>query len=268
MLNASLRHILPTIQQQLQTFQPVNFTHFIKGSPTLEVGKDYHIGINYLYKNFMKLSIYGLGANFASQDGAYLPNVEIDHQTIYTTYSFHRATQQTYFFNAHIERYFKFMKSSIKLMPSYSTTLGKFFSQERLQNFKDLRYRLDVNVASGFKGNFNYILRNEFLWNRFSSTYVNHNFRHKTVLGLFYNTEKLNISTHFSRYDASFQKNVYLLDQSIQYRISDRMTGSFELRNAFDAQSFLTVSNQLNAWSQTAYEIQPRIGLIGIKYKF
>lgn len=178
-------------------------------------------------------------------------------------------------FNTKIDRYFKIIRSNLKLDLGYSQSNYKNVvnnSAEREINF--LNYSYGVELRSGFTGIFNYHIGTK--WNASkieTAEFLNSFTNNLSFIDLvFFFTDRVDFQINSERYYfGNLQRDniFYFLDVEGTYLLQKKkFTLSLEARNLFNTKKFQNFTVSDIGTSTTSYRLLPRFALLKLKYRF
>jgi len=176
--------------------------------------------------------------------------------------------------NSEINRYFKFIRSNLKLDLSYFQSNYKNIvnnSGEREINSRNYSYGLEIR--SGFKGAFNYHLGTKWTTSSIETNTFSNSFTDNlSFLDLsFFLSEDFDLQLKTERYffgNLQTDNTYSFLDIDATYKlIPNKVSISLEGRNLFDTRTFRNYAVSDISTTTTSYRLLPRFAVLSLKYR-
>lgn len=255
-------------------FVQTSFRSFSKGLPTFNQLHSSNAVLNYTYggwgdRFFANTAIiYSKNNDFFSTNTQLAQNFSLSDKIII-------KDREMLSISSNLDRYFKPIKSNLKINLSLSTTNYKnIVNNSNLREVKNLNASYGFELRSGFIGFFNYHIGSKWNYNQVKTTLTNQFTNNMTFLDLSFNfSEKFNIQLQSERYffgNLDKQTNTYyFLDIEARYVVKEnKLTLFLSGNNLFNTITFKNYSiSDINS-SQTEYQLQPRYVLLKMEYRF
>ena len=253
----------------------INFNHFTsinslnKGLDELFFYRSNNAGIRYNYGDYNKLTSFNLGINYNHTNGSLFNQLSFENDVIYNQLLINTKSVETTSLFASADHFIKPIKNSIKLTTYYNHNKGYFLNQNLIEKYKNQQLNIEISLASGFRGFFNYKLTNQFRNNSIQSSYINSDFRFNTKLETYMMLKKFSFNNVFNRtYLSNVDKEIYFFDSDFRYDYNNKLQFSIKARNLLNEKTYsifqYNILNEIN----TTYHINPRYILFNVKYKF
>ncbi len=178
-------------------------------------------------------------------------------------------------FNSNLDRYFRFIRSNLKLDLGYvQSNYKNIVNDSGIREINSWNYSYGMELRSGFTGVFNYHLGTK--WNRnkieareFSNSFTD-NVSFLDLLFLFNEFFNVQLKTEQYYFGNLQEDNTYhFLDIDATYQLKpNKLTLSLEARNLFNTETFRSFTISDFGTSTTSYRLLPRFGLLKLKYRF
>jgi len=177
--------------------------------------------------------------------------------------------------STNIDRYFKFIKSNLKLKLGVSQSNYKNrINGSDLREITSTRYNYGFETRSAFKGIFNYHLGSKWLTNKIRSTIENSYTENTQFLDMIFDfSDKLNLEIQTERYyfgNLSFEDNTYyFMDFKLKY-IAKKNKLSFSLngKNIFNTEVYRNFQISDISTTTTEFQLLPAYLLLKMDYRF
>jgi hypothetical protein len=176
---------------------------------------------------------------------------------------------------SNIDRYFKSIKSNIKINLSASETNSKnIVNNSNLREIKNINFNYGFEMRSSFKGFFNYLIGSKSIFNQIETTVKRSFTDNVSFIDLsFIFSDKFNIQVQSERYFFGNLNNeinkYYFLDLEARYVLKqNKLTLFLTGNNLFNTNYFRNYSISDISISQTEYKLQPRLVLFKMEYRF
>jgi|SRR5690554_2012602 len=175
-----------------------------------------------------------------------------------------------------IDRYFKPIKSNLKMTLGYSQINFKnIVNNSDLREIKNNNVDYGFELRSGFRGFFNYHIGSKWNRNQVNTMSISNSFTdNMTFLDLsFRANEKMNFQIQFERYyfgnlDKS-NNTYYFLDLEGKYILKENKIALYiSGNNLFNTKTFTNYNITDISISKTEYRLQPRYVLLKVEYRF
>lgn len=260
---------------QIDFNEMVNFYHYTavnsvnKGLDDLFFYRSNNASLRYNYGDYSNLTSFSIGANYNQTNGSIVNELSFDNNMVYNDLLINHRNSNSITLFGDVDYYLKPIKSSIKLNSAYNFGEGYFLNQSNLEEYKNQQLNLEVSLASGFRGFFNYKLSNQYRYNSIQSFYKNSDFSIKTKLETFFNFNKITLNNVISRtYLSNVDKEIYFFDSDLRYNFSDKLQFSVKGRNLFNEKTYSIFQYNITNEVNSTYNINPRYILFSMKYKF
>ncbi|MBG6060349.1 hypothetical protein IWX83_000112 [Flavobacterium sp. CG_9.1] len=178
-------------------------------------------------------------------------------------------------FSTSIDRYFKSIKSNLKInLGATKTNFKNIVNNSNLREVKNFNADYGLELRSGFKGFFNYHLGSKWNYNQVKTTVTNDFTDNMSFLDLsLMCSDKFNIQVQSERYffgNLSNDSNkYYFLDLEARYVVKEnKLTFFLSGNNLFNTKTFRNYSISDINISQTEYRLLPRYVLLKMEYRF
>ncbi len=174
-----------------------------------------------------------------------------------------------------IDRYFKPIKSNLKLNIAATTTdFINIVNNSNLRVVKNTNIDYGFELRSGFRGIFNYHLGSKWNHNQIETTLKTNFTNNMTFVDLsFIFNDKFNVQLQSERYffgNLNKENNTYyFLDVEARYVVKEnKLTLFLSGNNLFNTETFRNYSISDINISQTAYRLLPRYAMLKMEYRF
>jgi hypothetical protein len=171
--------------------------------------------------------------------------------------------------------YFRPLKSNLKLIiGGTKTNFKNIVNNSNLREIKNISAEYGFELASGFRGIFNYHFGSKWNYNEVKTTTANSFTNNMSFLDLlFVVNDNLNFDLQSERYffgNLDTQSNkYYFMDIEARYVVKqNKLTFSLSGNNLFDTKTFTNYSVSDISVSKTEYRLQPRYVLLKMEFRF
>ncbi|MDX1718520.1 MAG: TonB-dependent receptor [Salegentibacter mishustinae] len=211
--------------------------------------------------------IYTKNNDFFSSNSVLTENYSLSEKVLF-------RDREYFSVNSNIDRYFKIIRSNLKLSLTFAKSNYKNKVNGLLREIDSKNYSYGFELRSGFTGFFNYHFGSKWTGNTITTKEFNNSFINNVTFVdlMFFINNIFNFQFKGERYYfGNFSsKNSYLfLDVDASYSIKpNKITLTLEARNLFDTQTFQNFVVSDVGTSTTTYRLLPRFALLKLKYRF
>lgn len=177
--------------------------------------------------------------------------------------------------NSNIDRYFRFIRSNLKLDLGYvQSNYKNIVNASGVREINSWNYSYGMELRSGFTGFFNYHLGTKWTTSKIETGEFKNSFTDNLSfldLSFFYN-ERFDTQIKAEHYffgNLQSDNIYYFLDIDATYHLKpNKLTLSLEARNLFNTETFRNLTISDIGTSTTSYRLLPRFALLKLKYRF
>ena len=270
----SYNELLPEEDKLYSNIIQTNFRSFSSNIVNLRYIKTNQLGTKFKYYDFFKRTTIAIEGNYLFNKGNYF-NQSIINQNLTVNSNFYNpASNKNYNVLISYERYFHFIRSTLKLGTSYAIMLDKnIVNNSELRDLKNKNLQFSLTIRSGLKSNFNFenisnFERNDFevhhqtnkitsIHNQFKSIYkLSKNLHSNTILSFIFP-------------DVTNAINYTFLDTELVYRPQDKNIQIAIIgKNLTNNKKFETVSINDYSKSTLSYSLIERYALLEVSLSF
>ncbi len=255
-------------------FVQTGFRSFSKGLPEFNQLNASNAILNYTFGNWSKdffantFIIYSKNNDFYSTNSLIAQNFSKSEKIIIKNREFINIS-------ANIDRYFKSIKSNLKInLGATNTNFKNIVNNSDLRKVKNLSANYAFELRSGFKGFFNYHIGSKWNYNQIKTTIENSFTDNMSFLDFsFIISDKFNLQIQSERY---FFGNLdkgnneyYFLDVEARYVLKqNKLTFFLSGNNLLNTETFRNYSLSDISISETEYRLQFRYLLLKVEYRF
>ena len=266
-LSSKLDHI--GFNEMINFYNYTSINSLNKGVNDLFLNRKNNVGLSYNIGDYSSLASFNFGINYNMTEGSLVNDLSFQNDLIFNKLMINNKSSQTISFYGNIDYYIKPLKSSIKFKSLYSSSKGYFLNNDTLEEYQNKKINLELNLASGFRGIFNYKLSNQFYFNSINSFYYNSDYRINTKLETFLNFDKISLNSVINRnYLSNVNKEIYFFDADLKYHYNDKFQFSLKGRNLMNEKIYSVLQYNITNEINSLYNINSRYILLSMKYKF
>lgn len=266
-LSSKLDHV--NFNEMINFYNYTSINSLQKGVDDLFINRNNNVGLSYNIGDYTSLASFNFGINYNITDGSLVNDLSFQNDLIFNRLLINNKSSQSISFFGNIDYYIKPIKSSIKFKSLYSSSKGYFLNNNTLERYQNQRINIDLNLASGFRGIFNYKLSNQFYYNSINSFYMNSDYKINTKLETFLNFDKISLNSIINRnYLSNVRKDIYFFDADLKYNYNDKFQFSLKGRNLMNEKKYSVLQYNITNEITSVYNVNSRYILLSMKYKF
>ncbi len=212
--------------------------------------------------------VYSKNHDFFSTNSIVEQNYSLSEKTLF-------KDREYLSINSNIDRYFKFIRSNLKLDLGYlQSNYKNIVNSSGVREINSQNYSYGVELRSGFTGSFNYHIGTKWTSNRIETGEFSNSFTdNMSFLDLlFFYNDRFETQIKAERYFfGNLQEDniYYFLDLNATYQLKpNKITLSLEAKNLFNTETFRSFTVSDIGTSTTSYRLLPRFVLLCLKYRF